>query len=338
MKDIISGSASGRDDASYAGKGGIPLVYIVCSPFSGSTLLALLLNMHERVATIGHTTGWAGLHPDFVCSCGEPLKTCPLFRYIGDRLRACGTELDFRGYLPTKYSLFGVRRLDEALFEHVPRLHRTGAERLRDTMLLNLPGIRGRVAAIDRANVAFVRAVLDYFSAEVYVDNSHSPYRLRRLGRIPDFTVTPVYLLRDVRGFALSAQKNYGWSLDYAARRWVKGQETILRVLEAERWANSLRVSYEALCEAPRETLEPILAQAGLSPPERIDGFLSRETHILGNVGTLGTGTVKKPVPLEDRIGVSERTEIERACLSAIARSPRSAELYDLVQPMISGA
>ena len=79
----------------------------------------------------------------------------------------------------------------------------------------HLPRLRARTARVDRANVAFVGAVLRRRNASVFLDTTKLLTRLTYLLEIPDFDLRVVRLVRDVRGFAASAQRR-GESVDEA--------------------------------------------------------------------------------------------------------------------------
>ena len=61
----------------------IPFLYVSSSSYSGSTLLAFLLNTHPDIFSVSEMDGWPyGEKEAFRCSCGEILRECPFFRTV----------------------------------------------------------------------------------------------------------------------------------------------------------------------------------------------------------------------------------------------------------------
>lgn len=341
------GQASRREPEAFHERSSgrvIPVLYVACSPFSGSTLLSFLLNTHPDVTTAGHTTGWAGLTPDFPCSCGAPVKACPFFTRISFAFERAGLSFPLTGLFPTAYSLSStVPRLDQLAFENLPRLGATRLERFRDTAVRHMPWVGRRVAAVDRANRVFMNAALEYAGARVYVDNSHSPYRCRRLAAIPGVAVYPVHLVRDVRGVALSATEIYGWSIDFAALHWMQVQDQIVRVLKATPGLLpdntsyiSTMIFYEELCDSPETALQPIADRLGLPPPMQIDDFKRPEHHILGNEMRLGSGQIKKSQRWYRVMSLETQNRLEERCRHYATYAEQSIELEQILDRMFA--
>ena len=318
-----------------------PVVYIATNQYSGSTFLAFLLNTHPEITTAGHTIGWDGLSPEFLCSCGAELRACPFFFFFQQRFKADGLPFSFDGFLPTKYSISRFDRLDEIVFEHLPKVRRASLERARDRVMKHIPQIRRRIEAADRSNVTFIEAALNYANASVYADNSHSPYRARRLAEIPELSVHPVHLVRDVRGIALSTNRNLGWDLEFTALHWVRVQEQIVRVLKstpkfADRAQNyeNLLVHYEELCDRPREVLDKVVRPLGLHAPEGFTSFKSAEHHILGNSMRFNEGTVRKSERWKHELSRTTRESIEARCRDYARKSPYHEDLTYILETM----
>ena len=317
----------------------IPVIYIASSPFSGSTLLAFLLNNHPEVTTAGHTTGWSGLTPMFPCSCGASVSDCPFFNAIERAFEAEGLSFGYEGHFPTRYAISSHERLNQLVFDNLPRIGTSRLEYMRDWFVQQLPAIRRRIEGVDRANRIFMRAALAYAGARLYVDNSHSPYRCRRLARAGGFQVYPVHLVKDPRGVVLSATEAYGWSVGYAATHWMRVQAQIVRVLQGTQSGASpgsgyrdLVLSYEALCDRPVEATKPVLSAAGLSPLPLTEDFKAGEHHILGNQMRLGSGRISKSERWQRDLKTAEQAEIKDRCWTYAAASPWRRELEALLE------
>lgn len=337
------GNVEPVDSGGRAGEAGtkLPVIYIAANQYSGSTLLAFLLNTHPDITTAGHTTGWEGLSPDFLCSCGEELRACPFFSMIEKRFAADGLPFSFDGALPTKYNAFEWDRLDRLVFENLPKIKSPALEHARDRLVQRLPGLARRIDETDRANVAFMNAALGYAGASVYADNSHSPYRARRLAAISALSVHPIHLVRDVRGIALSTHRNLGWDLEFTALHWIRVQEQIVRVLQSTsdfaaqaRTYEDMVVHYEDLCDRPRDVLERIVRPLGLRAPEGWTSFKSAEHHILGNRMRFDAGTVRKSERWKHELSRTTRRAIEARCREYARKSRYHGALTRILDPM----
>ena len=278
------------------------LVYILAASHSGSTLLTLLLNSHPDVATVGELA--PGHMEDLAfyrCSCGQLLRECPFWAHIAQRMNQQG--------LPFALNNFGTRfavpksRLATRLLRP---LHRGPAlEFVRDAALnLLTPWPRHRREA-QRANLALIQAVLDYYHARVFVDKGNTALRLKYLLAAPGLNVKVIHLVRDGRAVALTYMDpaRYADAQDpslrgggnggdraaerlpmaAAAREWrrcIQEAGHALARLDPARW---IRIRYEDLCSDPDATLARLFNFLGLDPARRSPDFRTSEHHILGN-------------------------------------------------------
>lgn len=271
--------------------GQIRLLYICASQFSGSTLTSFLLNLHPQIATIGHTTGWRySPDEDFRCSCGERIRECRLFRGIEAQFKAKGLPFDPRDF-GTAFRAVDNARINQLLIGALPGMHSSRIEAWRDTLIGAAPVFGARLAKQRTANRVLMRTVLELLDASVYLDNSHSPYRLRCLARDPDFDAYPIHLIRDPRGVSLSLMTNSGLSVRDAIDSWLRHQLAIFRIAREIR--APLVLSYERLCADTDRQLATIHRFAGLPEETYTGNFKSSEHHILGNRMRLASGAIR---------------------------------------------
>ncbi|MDQ2694036.1 MAG: sulfotransferase [Pseudomonadota bacterium] len=305
------------------------IAYLSASPYSGSTLLAFLLNTHPQIVTIGHTTGWDfGANDAFPCSCGEPLAQCGFYREIAAAFRAQGLPFSLRDF-GTDYRLAASPRLNRLLTTNLSRLTSTRLERLRDGVVQRLPWIRGRLARQDRANQTLIGTVLARSGARVFVDNSHDPYRLRHLRRLAEFRLLPIHLVRDPRGVAYSNKRHKGWDVVLSSRLWLRRQADIVRIFRE--FPKTLRVYYDDLCDAPDPQLAAIHRFLGLDPQPFGGNFKAGEHHILGNDMRLLDGQVRSDSRWQSGLTPDEAAAVDRTLTALLARHPDPA-LAEVVQ------
>ncbi len=259
------------------------LLYITSSSFSGSTLLAFLLNNHPEIFTVGENDGWD--YPEgkkFYCSCGALLNECPFYRYIAAAMAVENLPFDYRSF-GTKYVVTQKdNRLNHYLTGYLPLIKPHAAlEKFRDKMIRNIPPWRARLDRQHQANKVFVRAALDYSGATVFVDAGKDPYRLRHLQSAREFAIKAVYLTRDPRGVVLSHMQRRGMSAQAVTTMWLREQLAIFNVLQD--FPGYLPVKYEDLCDRTDAALAGIHRYVGMAPQVFSGKDKDHEHHILGN-------------------------------------------------------
>jgi len=260
----------------------VRVTYVVGSSHSGSTLLALLADAHPRVASVGETAvkprvRREGRAQEQRCSCGETIERCSFWRDIVERVHRDGTRAG--STLWSHDYRFEHPWLDALLTRETSMV---ALRQLRGWMARHAPGYRHRVARIDRANVAFIRAVLSQRRAAVFLDTTKLLTRLTHLLEIPDLDVKVVQLVRDVRGFAASAKKR-GHPVHEAAYVWHNDQRAIARALRSMPHERLWVMRYEDLCTRPRQTLARLWAFCGVEPFEVPLPVRASDHHVIGN-------------------------------------------------------
>jgi hypothetical protein len=161
------------------------VVYLAGSGHTGSTLVALLMDAHPAIASVGEIAVKPKIRRrgdglGHLCSCGELVNECVFWREIFRSVTKQGLEFgpdnwtnDYRCEHPLAHRLL----TRDSSYGPVRAFQRWAA--------YNLPIHSARVRYVDRVNVAFVRAVLDVSGADVFFDTSKVPMRLSRLLQIP---------------------------------------------------------------------------------------------------------------------------------------------------------
>ncbi|MEM9386278.1 MAG: sulfotransferase [Pseudomonadota bacterium] len=288
----------------------LPFLYLCSSQFSGSTLSAFILNTHPGVATVGHMTGWKfAADEDFRCSCGEPLQTCPFYNSVSEAFAKHELPFDFRDF-GTGYRLHADDRINRLLTGAVLRMQSSAVEGARDRLVNLVPAWKRRIATTNLANVTFTQAALAWGKAEVFLDNSQDPYRLRYLAAIPQLSLRSLHLVRDPRGTSLSMMNHAGWDAELSARQWLRRQTDIARI--AAEASDSLLVHYETLCEDTDAELRRIHEFAGLTPHPFDGDFKAGEHHVLGNTMRFRGGEIKLDERWKRELRPEDRRAVER--------------------------
>ena len=258
------------------------VVYVAGSGHTGSTLLAMLLNAHPQLVSVGETSikpkiRRRGDGATQKCSCGALIVECAFWQEVFQRVSEAGHDFsahtwnnDYRSAHPL------VHRVLSRDSSHKP------IRWLQHWSADHLPIYSHRVHQTDRVNVAFIRAVLDTAKADVFVDTSKHVLRMARLMTLPDLDVKTITLVRDVRGYAASAKRR-GLSIVDAASSWRKDQEAIQHVTRHLAPERKFLLRYEDLCVAPEEMLRRLYAFCGVREIEPITSLASTDHHVIGN-------------------------------------------------------
>lgn len=283
----------------------IPVTYLLASDHSGSTLVGFLLDCHPNVVSLGEVTpppGW--FTPDYLCSCGEPIRDCPFFLAVSERMKERG-----EAFTPGTWALsFNYRRqlLRRLLgsYSHNPLKRR--AQHVMDDVL---PFHRGYIRRTRRKNQAFYRAALDVSGASVFCDTTKELHRYYQLTRTPKLDLSVIWLVRDVRAFVYSCQK-FGVGAERAAGQWKRYQELAGDLFASTPPDRRVQVRYEDVCREPDETLGSLHEFLGVEPlalPSTVD---RNEHHVLGN-------KMRKESRLEVRYDEAWRGELPESARDA---------------------
>ena len=280
----------------------IEYIYILGANHCGATLLALLLNTHPDVATIGQAApSITGSLEDYLCSCRAPFLRCPFWQRIRREMRRENPEFEL-GSFGTAFEDCGgpfVRRLLRA--EH----HGPYLEMARDFVLRMSPAWRQHFQRTAQNCRSLAATVLRFKCARVFVDTSKITRRLKFLLRVSSLRIKLIHLIRDGRAVALTYmdEGSFADAHDPAMRRGGRGPSNTGRTMSMARasheWRRDIRsaecvrasangvpwleVRYENLCQSPREALHRIFVFLGLDPSRATRDHRSVEHHILGN-------------------------------------------------------
>lgn len=287
------------------------VVYLTGSGHTGSTLMAILLQAHPRIVSVGETSIKPGIRrrPDRLaaqkCSCGSRISECVFWRRVFERVNEQGFEFgaaswnnDYRLDNPLMHRLLSrhssyrpLRRFQNWAADHLPIHHR-------------------RMQQIDRVNVAFIRAALDAGAGDVFFDTSKRTMRLSRLLKLPTLDVKVLRLVRDVRGYTASAKRR-GYSIQAASRAWKQTQRVINEITLSVPAANRLTVRYEDLCADVGATMQRLHDFIGVDNVDPFNAVNTRQHHVIGNSMRLQESIrVKLDETWRERLSATEQNQI----------------------------
>jgi len=276
--------------------GRVNYAYMIGTSYSGSTLLALLLDTHPKIVSIGEVAneirlgriGESGEIIEYSCSCGRPIRQCDFFRQIRERCAKEGVDLDLHDF---------QTGLGEDMGELLKRLIFGTAgkhfwlQRSRDNVLRLLPIYRRHLNKVLHRTETIVRVALEVSGKEVFVDGSKGPPKAFHILKIPQFDVRLIHLVRDVRAYVYSCVRKGVRRVALNARTWHRAQTAALELknrLPSDRY---YLLRWEEFCSNPRTGLDSLCKFLGVNSAEMIKTVNDQPHHIIGHVIRL------QPVP-----------------------------------------
>jgi Sulfotransferase family len=235
------------------------VLYIAGMPHSGTTILSQVLGETEGFVGIGESFYlWDAHERGWPCGCGKLLAECEWWASV------LGDVGDLR---PDRYYM----------------------------ALAELPGLllrAGPPARYRRALGGMLEAVSSRAGADVVVEASKSPTFGRILDDLPGVDLHVVHLVRSPQAVANSWSRFEGEAGRPARHSFVwSSWNAAIELLWGRRPSRYLRVAYEELAEAPRETLARIVRFAGGDPATL--PFVGDHTVRLGLAHTVAGNPVR---------------------------------------------
>lgn len=241
------------------------LNFVLSPSFHGATLLAILLNNHTKIVSLGD----AYPSEDFVqtCSCGKKVTKCEFWTSLKAKLSDRG---------------------DHSHASYLPRL-----EIGRSTQVTALAGLL-MGEAVSRLGFGdyleqyqrFLHAVLKLNRKSIFVDGQKSITKVVALRGLlgKKGRVRVIHLTRDPRGYYNSCKKHMpGVDVEQVAAMWNYHRWLAMfkmRFLQCDYYL----LRYEDLCHAPVETMNDLFAFLGLPGEDVVRKPDNPEQyHLMGN-------------------------------------------------------
>jgi hypothetical protein len=289
------------------------------SPFTGSTLLGLLLNEHPQLASIGAATGLIRTVDltTYACSCGKLFRECEFWAYVATRTRELGHPVNIfqTNFWNTHFRLSHSKLINALL---IRSLGQNQVNDVRDAFIWQLPPVRRARTDMGWNTWSLATAVLERTGKQVFVDTARDHQRPKYLWNHPRLDVKVIHLIRDPRGNAASIMKHANVDAAEAARQWRHYNVEAARVkryLPPTAW---MTLYYEELCADPGAVLDRIADFVGVDRAVSQPGPRDPDRHIIGN-------TMRLKALNEIREDRSWQTNLDRRELDVIARIAGSA-------------
>lgn len=259
----------------------LKLLYVLGFSYSGSTLLAFLLNAHPRIVSTGEIIGPPHFSKGkpFLCSCARPIEWCPYYRYLQDRIGLLGFNLREHRW-DTRHLSENAGTVEKLLWEVICC---DPIRTIRDILRRQVPALRRRECDLVNLNTKFIRAVAESRDVRIVVDSSKIPSRLPILLRCPNLDVRVVHLVRHPLDCLNSAMKYHSHPPEIVLKSWKQNFNASRFILNSYRHVPFIQVKYEDLCDNPRFWVGSICKLVDETFDESVFSFRQCQHHIVGN-------------------------------------------------------
>lgn len=255
----------------------IQVSMMLAAPYSGATLLALILDRDPALCCNGEIFS---PRPKQDCSCGMLQVECRYYRAVAEHMLAANRQnWNYETFRHTPY-YSRSRLINRSLGSQMT----SKAVQFLQNTVCSLKEYRQREEEFVAVHQIFIQNCISLGGCQVYVDGSKILRRAEIFAQYSPFELSAIHLVRDGRGFCHSFRKNTGSSdLRVAARRW----NSEIRKIDAfrARYPNVLvhSVRYEDLCRDLFGALKDIRRFLNVSDSGPIDLNKSHEDHVIGN-------------------------------------------------------
>lgn len=260
-------------------------IYLSSTSYSGSTLLARLVNAHPQVVSIGELSNVIGRLfkegqiDEYACSCGKEIRECSFWLDVQQECVRRGIALDLHS--------FGTQ-LDSGLGSLANSLLFGAAGNLLPIQyLLNLVFTR-RISMVKEQmerTLVVAESVVSVDSADVFFDTSKNVGRVLFLLHHSGIDFKLLHLSRDPRGFLNSYLKHKGENADprRALSYWKRTHQSAILIERVLGEAAYCQIRYEELCRNPRQVFRTLFQFIDLPYVDVVEEAKTHPHHIIGN-------------------------------------------------------
>ena len=260
------------------------VAYLAGTSYCGSTLMAMVMDCHPQIATIGETNLNRSLRKkedlQYRCSCGDILQDCTFWQQVDQALKDRGIAFNFRTW--NNYYGHDNAMLDRILFAYSNNPVRRAVQQMAMTIL---PGHRSSMQKLHKINIEFIESILNIAKADVFFDISKGPTRLYHLLHVPQIDVKVIRLVRDVRAFVNSCKRK-NRSIEGGIKHWQNFHTVLEGLLSKIPEEKVFTLRYEDLCENPKLWLQKLYEFLDIDVIEPPEFIITKEHHIIGNSRT----------------------------------------------------
>lgn len=256
-------------------------IYVLSQRYSGSTLLSFLLATHPEVSTIGERRKFYNKsiktkeflhHKARHCSCGALFEDCPYLNAIKDKVLAKTNPADLNTNT-TEFNIFNNKYINRIAYELI---------KFSKINKLPFTPFQNKINSLLHFNEVLSQETLRLDGTSAFLDTSKIIDHAFYLSMIKNFDFKVIWLFRDPRAQINSAIKYNKWTIEYAAKHWIKEMEANELILTKMN-IPFIKQKYEDLCANPEGELQNIFKFVGLDEQQFTLDFRAQTQHIIGN-------------------------------------------------------
>lgn len=278
--------------------------FVLCPSFHGASLLAILLNNHSKIVSLGDTIPTRKTR-DFNCSCGQLIADCTFWSRIENTQRQYNhPRSDHIAPLLPDLSVNNIERINR-INEHFQRFF----------SIWNLFPLKSK--KFKQSVEAFCKDVLAMHNKQVFIDGTKDINRCLCIKHLFSERIRIIHLIRDPRGYVTSLRRNIPEIKDspsVGSKMWKGFHETILNVFPQMNNCDYLPVFYENLSVNPRSEMKRIFEFLGVTE-ENVFSHPKEPHHIIGNkMIAKFDGKVKEDSGWKEIMPLKEQEKVIRDC------------------------
>ena len=263
--------------------GEVPLYFVMAPSYHASTLLALLLNNHPDLSSLGDTLPHRRLYPNQRCGCEARVRDCSFWQEVHQRLDA---------------DRFAHSDFMIPAYPEVSKDYRINSVVARSLTALSLSLGPGVWKLAPRASSEFLETFLHFGEvicelqqSRIFVNNVKSFTSLLALRSLlgKRARIRVIHLIRDPRGYFLSERKqNPAVTPRASGRRWLAYHRRVEWLKHYTGPEGYFRLRYEDLCDDGEAALAQLCRFLEVEPqPMCLPVVYPEKNHVLGNVTRL---------------------------------------------------
>lgn len=289
------------------------IVFLLSAPYSGSTLLSILLNQHPKISADGEIFPYVR-GDDEKCSCGKKQKVCAYYSTVAAMMKVPGEEYYDRNYFFYVPRYCKINLISRA-FEGFWLNHYFYS--IRNFICNAYPAFKNKNNKFIEKHIEFIKSSLKKRRSSVYFDGTRS-FRRAELFTENSLTFKMIYLIRDGRAFCSSYIKNEGYSetkknLLIAGTVWKKNIKKVDTLRSRFPQIKTLVIRYQDICRSPEVELKKIYGFLDLEYQHSYLHYSADDMHILGNrMRFVYNGVIREDLAWRNRLSIDSINLITR--------------------------
>lgn len=257
------------------------LVYIAGSSRTGSTLLDLLLNNHDKIMSVGELDRIAFFlnRSGETCSCGKCVNECEFWRHVQHLgCKNIGVDLDtplLERRLPS-YRVNCVSAMQKYFHKLIL------VQPFRSLYQLAICSVLRPYRQAGLNCFFWFEMIRQASGCPIIVDSSKVALRMKALYYMEPWSYRIIHMIRDGRAVAASEIRRTGRPMQVAANRWQMAQKKVFWCLKGIPKTQVYRLRYEIFCQDPETSMREICDFIGVKYEPNL---LTLKKHDIHNIG-----------------------------------------------------